>query len=354
MSDAQLHTDLPTDDATPEPVSAIRHVNAADHQPAFRPRPSAGDRIRVQDELRSLSTTTVEPSTSRGLRGALRSLGIPLPPSAAEEGRASAERARVGLEAVIRTAKWSRGVGVLVANPRGGVGKTPTALLLGGMLAHIRGGDVAVLEVTDEAGSLSYRSEGESDRGLGELVRDVDRIERGPQLQVYAAKQSSYASVFGTVGSREPLTDEDVARVAGLIDSFYELRVMDSGAQTSSSAFRGALEVTDALVIPVLRSADAVLAALALLDQLRVSGRGDLVETATIVRVTDGRPEQPAVVARLNGLIADAGAARVIDVPFDRHIAERGPLSLDRLSPAASDAHLRLASAVVDALAGVR
>ncbi|MFC3297796.1 hypothetical protein ACFOD2_16550 [Clavibacter michiganensis subsp. insidiosus] len=78
----------------------------------------------------------------------------------AEEAAANAEVARrEGDERVIRQATWSRAVSVLVANRKGGVGKTPTSLILGGVLGSIRGGSVAVVEVTDDPGALGYRAE---------------------------------------------------------------------------------------------------------------------------------------------------------------------------------------------------
>ena len=101
---------------------------------------------------------------------------------------------------------------MLVANRKGGVGKTPTSLILGGVLGSIRGGSVAVVEVTDDPGALGYRAEGQPQRGLGELVRDRDEIHSAGQLAGYTAPQTSFASVVASVGPRRELTGEDVAR----------------------------------------------------------------------------------------------------------------------------------------------
>ncbi|OUE19851.1 hypothetical protein BFL34_01994 [Clavibacter michiganensis] len=272
----------------------------------------------------------------------------------AEEAATNAEVARrEGDERIIRQATWSRAVSVLVANRKGGVGKTPTSLILGGVLGSIRGGSVAVVEVTDDPGALGYRAEGQPQRGLGELVRDRDEIHSAGQLAGYTAPQTSFASVVASVGPRRELTGDDVIGVARLIDEYYGMRVMDSGNQPSSSAFRGAVEVTDVLVVPVLNAGDAVLEAVALLDFLRELGghAAMLADNAVIIRLHDGRPEDPAVVARIDRILDDARPAQIFTVPYDAHIAERGPISLASLDPEVARAFTAATAGVVQRLA---
>ncbi|WP_375342620.1 MinD/ParA family ATP-binding protein, partial [Clavibacter lycopersici] len=269
------------------------------------------------------------PAVARtGFRGFLNTVtgGVFKIGPGSEEAAANAEVARrEGDERIIRQATWSRAVSVLVANRKGGVGKTPTSLILGGVLGSIRGGSVAVVEVTDDPGALGYRAEGQPQRGLGELVRDRDEIHSAGQLAGYTAPQTSFASVVASVGPRRELTGEDVIGVSRLIDEYYAVRVMDSGNQPSSSAFRGAIEVTDVLVVPVLNAGDAVLEAVALLDFLRELGghAAMLADNAVIIRLHDGRPEDPAVVARIDRILDDARPAQIFTVPYDA-LLDRG------------------------------
>ncbi|OUE19188.1 hypothetical protein BFL36_14190 [Clavibacter michiganensis] len=291
-----------------------------------------------------------------GFRGFLNSVtgGVFKIAPGAEEAAANAELSRrEGDERVIRQATWSRAVSVLVANRKGGVGKTPTSLILGGVLGSIRGGSVAVVEVTDDPGALGYRAEGQPTRGLGELVRDRDEIHSAGQLAGYTAPQTSFASVVASVGPRRELTGDDVIGVSRLIDEYYGMRVMDSGNQPSSSAFRGAIEVTDVLVVPVLNAGDAVLEAVALLDFLRELGghAAMLADNAVIIRLHDGRPEDPAVVARIDRILEDARPAQIFTVPYDAHIAERGPISLASLDPEVARAFTAATAGVVQRLA---
>ncbi len=240
----------------------------------------------------------------------------------------------------------------MVANPKGSSGKTPTSILLGGLLATIRGGSVAVLEVSDDRGTLAFRAEGNPTRGVAELVRDADTIRSAGQLAGYTAPQTSYASIIGSVGNRAPLGRDDVVAAARVIDEFYAVRVMDSGNQPTSSAFAGAIDTTNALVVPVLNSADVVLEAIAMLDRLRAeSPKGEqLANTAILVRLVDGRPENPQLVARLDDIIDRAGIGGVFTIPYDPHIAERGQITLAKIAPATRAALTAAAAAVIETI----
>lgn len=289
---------------------------------------------------------------SVGFRGVLASLGLPVAPGPAEV----VERQRVDLrtadETTVRQATWTRAVSILINNPKGGTGKTPTALLLGGVLAAIRGGSVAILEVSDDPGALNFRAEGNPQLGLGELVRDVTQIRTAGHLAGYTAPQTSFASVIGSTGRRERLTGDSVIAVTSVIDEFYGIRVMDSGNVTTSSAFQGAVSVSDVLVIPVMNAGDSVLEAIQLLDELRSAG-GDsakLADTAIAIRLTDGRPENDAVRQEVERLLKDAGVSALHEIPYDAHIAERGQITLGNLNPATRDAFTSAAASVVRSL----
>ncbi len=288
----------------------------------------------------------------RGLRGALNRLGLKLDPGPAETAdRVLSEQCRRD-EEIIRQATWTRAVSVLIANPKGGVGKTPTAILLGGVLAAARGGSVCIMEVSDDPGALAFRAEGNPARGMGELVRDITTIGSAGQLAGYTAPQTSFASVIGTVRRRPRLTGDDVQAVSDIVDRYFSIRVMDSGNQPSSSAFQGALDTADALVIPTFNAGDSLLEALALLEVLRAAGgrAAALANNAVLLRLTDGRPESADVVARIDSILSGIPIEQIFTVPYDAHIAERGQITLGTLSPATHRAFAAAAAAVVRSL----
>ena len=277
----------------------------------------------------------------------LAKFGMKVSPGAAEKAATEiAERQRQH-EDIVRQATWTRAVSILVANPKGGVGKTPMALLLGGMLAAVRGGSVCIMEVSDDPGALTFRSEGSPTRGLGELVRDAGTIRSAGQLAGYTAPQTSFAAVVGSIGSRPRLEGVDVTAVATVIDDYFSIRVMDSGNQPSSTAFQAAVDMTDILVVPTFDAGDAALEAAALLDALRKAGgkSAALAETAIVLRLHDGRPENPHVIKRVDSILSSHGIGHVHSIPYDPHIAERGQLSLAKL---AAPTHRAITAAAAD------
>ncbi|WP_316302781.1 MinD/ParA family ATP-binding protein [Clavibacter michiganensis] len=285
-----------------------------------------------------------------GLRGVLSSLGIPMKPSAAEVA-ARQRRAALGEnQTTIRQATWTRAVSVLVANPKGGAGKTPTSLCLAGVLASLRG-NVVIVEVSDDPGKLLFRSEHERTPalGLGELVRDVDQITTAGQLAGYTAPQTTRAHVIGTPGRRAPLDGDAVGRVVAKLDEFYSIRVMDSGNQYTSSAFVAALKATDVLVIPITAGGDAATDARLLLDELRDMGghAADLARSAVVVRLIDGRTEHGHVLADIERMLDLYEIEHRLTIPYDQHIADRQQITFDLLERDTQEAFTALGAVVV-------
>ncbi|TPW78043.1 MinD/ParA family ATP-binding protein [Schumannella soli] len=289
---------------------------------------------------------------AEGVRGLLGKVGLRLQPSARELAHRAAAAQLEQHEATIRQATFPRAVGILVANRKGGVGKTPTSVILGGVLASIRGGSVAILEVSDDPGTLTFRAEGTPTRGIGELVTDAGSIRSAGQLASYTAPQTSFASIIGTTGPRPRLDRDAVTGTARVVDNYYGIRVMDSGNQPSSDAFEGALAVTDALVIPVLNSAEAVGEAIALIDHLRTLGghHADLADQATILRLTDGRTENPALTENITTVLGQHRLTRIYEIPYDAHIAERGPITLAKLQATTRIAFVTATAAIIATL----
>ena len=303
-------------------------------------------------DLGLLSVSAPVRVAKHGARGMLTKIGFTVRPGAAEQAAIDIGERQCQHEDIVRQATWTRAVGILVANPKGGVGKTPVALLLGGTLAAVRGGSVCVMEVSDDPGALTFRSEGAPTRGLGELVRDASTITSAGQLAGYTAPQTSFAAVVGSIGARPRLEGADVTTVATVIDDYFSIRVMDSGNQPSSTAFHAALDKTDILVIPTFDAGDAALEAAALLDTLhRAGGRSEeLAKTAIVLRLHDGRPENPQVITRVDSILNAHGIEHIHTIPFDPHIAERGQLTLAKLTPATHRAIVASAADVVSTL----
>ena len=103
---------------------------------------------RAQEE-RSNPTGATE-----GIRGALNKVGFRLPPGLAESQARERKGALATAQAVILQTTFTRSVGVLVANPKGTSGKTPTTWMLAAAIATIKGSGICALEVADDSGTL--------------------------------------------------------------------------------------------------------------------------------------------------------------------------------------------------------
>ncbi len=339
------------------PAVAVAAPSVPPAAPIVEPEPipdaSASVELEHDDiDLGALSVAAPARTAQKGLRGLLTKVGVRVAPGAAETAAIEAGKKLAGFEETVRQATWTRAVSVLVANPKGGVGKTPTSLMLGGTIAAIRGGSVCIIEVSDDPGALTFRSEGSPNRGLGELVADAEQIRSAGQLAGYTAPQSSFAAVIGSVGWRPRLDDTAVNSVVKVVDDYYAVRVMDSGNQPSSPAFGAAVMSADVLVVPIFDAGDAALEAAQLLEGLKAAGdrAAELAANAIVLRLHDGRPEHPQVVARVDRILSSHGITRQHSVPFDAHIAERGQLTLAKLAPATRHALTGAAADVVRTL----
>ncbi|GAB3252586.1 MinD/ParA family ATP-binding protein [Arthrobacter pigmenti] len=292
----------------------------------------------------------------QGFSGFMNTMGFKIQPQSAETVARREEAELLRCEQVIRQATWERGsVAFTIANKKGNAGKTPLSVCIGGMISSIRGGSLAMMEVSDDPGQLAGRSEGDPRRGIGELVVNAEKVHSKAQLEGYAVPQTSFAHSFGSSPHRrDPLTFEAIQAAAALIDRFYTIRAMDSGNVYTSSAFTGALATSDALLIPTMNATDSMAEAVELFKYLESHHDPhfrELANRAIIVRISDGRPEYK-IERMVNDLINQTGISpdRMFTIPYDAHIAERGPITLARLAPTTRSALTRIGAALITQL----
>src|SRR5664279_8446 len=245
----------------------------------------------------------------------------------------------------IRQAAWPRSVRIAVANPKGGAGKSPAAVILGGILAHIRGGSVAVWDASDAAGTLAARAEGAAARCISDIAADPDAYALPAMIAMCAATQTSTADVLGSLRERE-FTAADIAKVSAVLDATYRVSVADTANCPHSSAYEAVIERADILVVPTVVTADSVNKALSLLRRLQDTPTG-LAQRAVVAVLHCGAPETPRIGGDLPALFEKAGVGAVVDIPFDAHIAQGTAISLSALSHPSQVAWTRLAATVV-------
>lgn len=257
---------------------------------------------------------------------------------------------------ITRQATWTRAVNVLVTNEGGGTSKTPTCIILAGILASIRGGYVCALEATESRGYLDRRAEGTQQRGLAELLGGAGSVRSAGSVGGYVAPQTSHADVLGSVGGRAELTGEGVMTLRRVIDTYYRISITDSGNSHLHSAYLAALDTADAAVIPCLVSGKAIAGVQAALTTMRTrDGHVDghvrgLSARTVIVLGHDGGPEDPMLAASIREGLLQLGVHAVVEVPFDPMIRGDGEITLADLSAASQVAWTSAAARVVEAL----
>lgn len=237
---------------------------------------------------------------------------------------------------------------IAVLSRKGGVGKTTTAIMLGHMLASLRGDRVAALDGNPDAGSLGYRIRRETSATVTDLLRDADQVRTAAQIRAYTSQAPSRLEVIASDPDpriTRAMSATDIQQVIALLAVWYHLLVLDTGTGVMDSANQGILEHSDQLVVVVAPSLDAARGASATLDWLEQQGRGELVAGAVAVINQVLEPELAA--DQLNEHF-DQRCRAVVRVPHDPHLAVGAEATLQALQPATRHAYLELAAAVGD------
>lgn len=287
-----------------------------------------------------------------GWRGAVRraSFGLISPRAGAEEVAEVQDRRAVN-------SQWSRGKTVVVANPKGGAGKSPTVLGIAATFGELRGGGATVAWDNNETlGTLGIRSEpGRIPTTAVDLLSNLELFERidarrGELGGFLRHQESGQFDVL--VSDEDPkrmseIGQEEYRRIHWVLQRWNDIIVVDTGNNPRAANFLAAIESADMLVIPVRWTADVVVSAGRLIDQLRANGHEDLVDRAvTVVTGASATRAQPLEqVQQWQRWYAEQTAA-VVTIPYDRHLAVGDAIVYGDLAAATRRAYLRLAAEV--------
>jgi cellulose biosynthesis protein BcsQ len=295
----------------------------------------------------SIVPVTRVPTSTRGWRGWL---GI------GPGRRERAERA----DRAAACQLYGRPVTVVVADPRGGSGKTTTSLLLAGAFGTARGGGVLALENHELRGTMHLRTgaqPGASNiRDLISAQRDAGGQEmvRLGDLTGFVRHQvaGQYDVLVSATRSGRALGREEFDDVHALVSRFYQVIIVDTANNESAENWQAAIEAADALVVPVKWRNDYSVPAIEMLEELQQSAdprATSLVKRAVVVASHGQGDVDSRCRQHLMPYFAERTRA-VIEIAPDPHIAEGNVIQHDQLSAATRRQAERVAAEVGHAI----
>ncbi|MER7247624.1 AAA family ATPase [Kribbella sp. NPDC000426] len=304
------------------------------------PQPPQNLSFRTDDLIQALPLPREAPA-ERGVRSMLK-----LRPG-------SSERSERIARATAATA-FRRPVTIVVANPKGGSGKTPTTLLLSGALGQARGGGVVAWDNNELRGNMHLRTHDTNSRSTV-----TDMLQAMPMLTQPDARLGDVAAYLRhqVSGQYDVLTSatttyaqieaNDFDLIHRLLSRFYKVLVIDTGNNEGSSNWREAMKAADALVIPIKWKSLSCAAAVQMLEELDNQGpEAQRLIRRAVIAVSNGPGDVNKEVEKQLRPYFESRAAAVVDIPTDMHIAAEGPLDHSALQPATRRAALELAARV--------
>jgi cellulose biosynthesis protein BcsQ len=253
---------------------------------------------------------------------------------------------------------------IMAANPKGGVGKTPLAILIAAAIAR-HSGSTPILIDNNPTGNLAKRLErsdhsltmddligwlGRTDASTATAadVRSFLRFQPDGRFTALAARERPFKRLpDGTVELLEPtVTQAEFRAVWETVRRHHCPVVIDAGNNDADAPWRAALAVTDQLVVPVQWRKDACDAAVRLLGVMEETGHGRLVDQAIVVNMTKPGPRPDKARARRYRAFFERAGLLVVDVPIDPVIAGDDAMAWSRLDPATREAGVRLCAEI--------
>lgn len=348
--DTGRDTELESRDHTAEPAPYAHQVPDFAEQPlppAPLPRP---EDLLVPDH----SPVTTEPA-SWGWRGKVnRATGGLVKPKAGEQELVT----RQAIADIQRS--FSRPMTVVVVQPKGGAGKTPTTICLSAAFGAHRGGYVVGWDDNETRGTLAVRvSNPHSQRATAwDLLGDLGAFERFDarvgDLSHYVRPQPD-AHFDALVSDDNPgnmaqIGEGEFQRLHTVLQRFYRLIVIDTGNNVRSPNWQAAVNAADLVVVVSTYQRDVGYSGSWVLDHLAQTGREDLARNAvTVLSAAD--PATDKTVRRQ--LVEHFGARTraVAEIPYDGELAHGGPIRWSALAPATRNAWILAGATVANALA---
>lgn len=244
-----------------------------------------------------------------------------------------------------------------VIGGKGGVGKTTTVMALASTLASIRSKPVVAITL-DYNGTLALRTKEVAAPARGDvslLNFATDPTIRTPNDIAGCMKNNKHRlSVLGT--GLNPVTHDNLTSVQfthalKMLKSQFELVIIDFGNTPNSDAYWTALKSLDLMVLVTSTENDSMQGTRLVEGMAREAGLIDLLSRRTMEIVNHRSPADPKVdLDHFVGRVQSVDHREIIEIPWDNHFSESGPVDLDLLAKNTRYQFIRAAAIAVSNL----
>jgi putative peptide zinc metalloprotease protein len=237
-----------------------------------------------------------------------------------------------------------------VISPKGGVGKTTSAFVLGDLIADRRKLRVIAVDANPDFGTLPALAPDNMrcERSLADLLTDIDDIHTAADLRRYVPPMRSGVHLLGAPSDAAVMArlgPDAYGEVLTLLSTFYELVLLDLGTGVADPLAQFAIGRADQVVLvttPEWVTSTAVLGALEHLEHER-----------TTVAANKVYPRGQADLSGLGRRLRERRLHRIVAIPHDDQLAtmlDTGTYDLGALTRNTRMAIKRLGLAVAEQL----
>lgn len=261
------------------------------------------------------------------------------------------EREEAELERLLRAhPPVTRANTLAVISPKGGVGKTTSAFIVGSLVADRLRLRVVAVDANPDFGTLASLSPDavRCERSLADLLADIERINTAAELRRYVSPLPSGLHVLGApadAGVMAKLGPDSYGELLALLGTFYELVVLDLGTGVAGPLAQFAIGRADQVMLvttPEWVTGTVVLAALEHLEHDR-----------TTVACNKFHARGPGDLQELERHLRERRLHRSVAIPYDEQLAtmlDTASYSLEALPRASRMAWKRLGLGVTEQL----
>lgn len=231
---------------------------------------------------------------------------------------------------------------IVVAQPKGGVGKTPVSVLVACALARYARRAPAVWDL-NENGRSRWRL-GRDGRTTIDLLEDPAHGNIMAQVSACLVAQDGGAyQVLPAPVPPRALSQDELMLVHSKLEAAVTDIVVDTGNSVASPNFAGALGLADVVVVPTDLGAATTGTTMTLFSSLEEQWGPEWGRRCVLVETGVVSDPDPGVREWLESQVVE-----VVQLPWDSHIGDRGLLEWSKLGPDTQGACVSLAAAITD------